>query len=205
MSEMKLLELRAGLPLSVEHFQGLRKEWPEKVHTSSYVKEIVDSVQCSLQGLSGNAPGFPSHIADSVNRAALVYHLGCYDELAKKFPESTKTLVRGGFGENFLVDHPDLHPSVACIGDVYAIGTAEFTVTGPRFPCPKVNSWHYTTGLQQHCLAHCMSGYFVRVSKPGEVRTGDSIRLVKRVNPGYTAQRISQVFIIVCVLYFLSV
>jgi MOSC domain-containing protein YiiM len=189
---MKLVELRAGLPLPLQHFEDVRAGWPDKVNDSSYEKQHVKSVRCTLEGLEGNAPGYPSHIADSINRAALVYHSDSYEYLKLKFPESAKTLISGGFGENFTVDHADLLPSVVCVGDVYQIGTAQFTVTGPRFPCPKVNAWHYTTGLQKHTLAHGHAGYFVRVTKPGTVSVGDDFTLLTRKNHGYTIKRVSE-------------
>jgi MOSC domain-containing protein YiiM len=42
----------------------------------------------------------------------------------------------GGFGENFTVD--GLTEKSACIGDIYAVGDARLQVTGPRYPCWKI-------------------------------------------------------------------
>jgi MOSC domain-containing protein YiiM len=191
---MRVVEVRVGLPLPNQHYQDLRAAtggWSNKVNPSAYEKAVVASVKCTTEsGLEGNSMGSPNHLAEKWNRAALMVHAGCYDELVRAFPGCADTLIRGGFGENFVVDHPNLHPSVVCIGDVYEIGTAEFTVSGPRAPCPKVNAWHCNTEMRKHCIAQGSAGYFFRVSKGGEVKTGDSIRLLKRINHGFTVQRV---------------
>src|SRR5438067_1516431 len=51
----------------------------------------------------------------------------------------------GGFGENFTVD--GLTEETACIGDIYAIGEAQIQVTGPRYPCSKIERRWGITGL----------------------------------------------------------
>lgn len=188
---MHLVDLRIGVPVVTEELLKLRTHWPDLENPSSYAKSSVPSVVATLSGLSGNAPGYPSHIDDSSNRAALVFNLETYEHLAKLFP-GRDTFIMGGFGENFVVDHPELSPAVVCIGDCYQIGSAQFVVTGPRFPCPKVDAWHGTVGLQKHALAFGHAGYFMKVSKAGQVSKNDKIILLARKNPGYTIQRISQ-------------
>lgn len=189
---MFLVELRVGLPIANDFYSSQFK-WPNK-NPSSYVKNVVSSVKCTLEGgLEGNLMGSPSHFRDRFNRAALFFHVESYKELIKQFPHCAKSMVRGGFGENFVVDHPDLSPSVVCIGDVYRIGTAEFTVTGPRHPCPKVDGWHRSEGVRQFAHEHGLGGYFVKVSKEGEFSTGDAITLVKRINPGFSIRRVCEV------------
>jgi MOSC domain-containing protein YiiM len=42
----------------------------------------------------------------------------------------------GGFGENFTVD--GLTEETACVGDTYAVGEAQIQVTGPCYPCCKI-------------------------------------------------------------------
>ena len=189
---MRLVDLRIGLPVETEELLKVRSTWPDLENPSSYVKCSVAAVDATLIGLKDNSPGYPSHIEDCSNRAALVFNMETYDELAKLFP-GRDTFTAGGFGENFVVDHPELSPTVVCIGDKYQVGDAQFIVTGPRFPCPKVDAWHGTVGLQKHTLAFGQAGYFMKVFKAGRVCKNDKIVLLERKNPSYTIQRISQV------------
>ena len=189
---MRLLDLRLGLPVETQELLKFRSNWPDLLNPSSYIKSPISTVRATLNGLEDNAPGYPSHIDDSSNRAALVCSLETYQLLIKKFP-GTETFLAGGFGENFIVDHPDLSPAVVCVGDVYQIGSAQFTVTGPRFPCPKVDAWHGTSGLQKHTLAFGHAGYFMKVSQAGQISVNNEILLLERKHPGYTIERISQV------------
>ena len=73
----------------------------------------------------------------------------------------------GGFGENFTVD--GLTEEKACIGDIYAIGEAQIQVTGPRYPCWKIERrW----GIE---------GLTARVAEPGMFVT-----LIERPYPEWT-------------------
>ena len=143
-----------------------------------------------MDGLAGNGAGFPSHIEDARDRTALVFNELTYDLLSEEFPQCRDTLVRGGFAENFVVTSPDLLPSVVCVGDVFRVGSALFEVSGPRFPCPKVDAWHNTSGLKAKSLENGWSGYFLRVLEPGVCCAGDDMTLLSRPHPGFTVERI---------------
>ena len=51
----------------------------------------------------------------------------------------------GGFGENFTLD--GLSEETACAGDIYALGDAQIQVTGPRYPCWKIERRWGIAGL----------------------------------------------------------
>ena len=67
-----------------------------------------------------------------------------------------------------------------------------FFVTGPRFPCPKVDAWHSATGMTQYVKEHGFAGYFLRVLEEGECQAGDTFELLARPHPSYTVQRVSE-------------
>lgn len=204
-SKAAVIEVRSGAPQSPSKVEELWKannnnrefSWPDQKNKSSYIKPIVKGdkargIPVSFEGVEGNRAGFPGHAADIIDRAVMVQNDLSYEHLKIKFPESASTLVRGGFGENFVVNHPSLLPSEVCIGDVYNIGSAVFFVTGPRFPCPKVDAYHCTKGMTQYTKENGYGGFFLRVKQEGRVHPGDEIKLVHRPHPGFTIERVSR-------------
>ena len=188
-----VVELRAGLPVESKQTKEVKPCWPSSEFSSSYEKHIVDStIGVHENGFEGNAAGFPSHIEDTLNRAILVYNESTYIDLKILFPLAALTLIRGGFGENIVINHPSLLASEVCVGDKFSIGTTICQVTGPRAPCPKVDGWHAVKGLTQHCKEYGCAGYFMRVLQEGQISTGDEFILRERLYPGYTIERISQ-------------
>ena len=63
-----------------------------------------------------------------------------------------------------------------CIGDRFAIGTAEVVVTQPRLPCFKLNLKFGRDDMIKRFLASHLSGFYLRVLREGEVGAGDEIR-----------------------------
>lgn len=190
---MSLLEIRVGRPVELVQLRELRSHWPD-CPPCSYARTPVDGpVQVTLEdGIQGNTAGFPTHIEDSKDRAALVFNELTYKALADEFPDCKETLVRGGFAENFVVNSPELLPSVVCIGDVFRIGGCVFEVSGSRYPCPKIDAWHNVNGLKKRVLEQGWSGYFLRVVESGTCCAGDDMTLLKRPHPGYSIEEVAR-------------
>ena len=90
----------------------------------------------------------------------------------------------GGFGENFTVD--GLSEETACIGDTYAVGDAQIQVTGPRYPCTKIERRWRQAGLTARVAETGRTGWYCRVVREGLVAPGVPIRLVARPYPAWT-------------------
>ena len=90
----------------------------------------------------------------------------------------------GGFGENFTVD--GLSEATACIGDTYAIGEALIQVTGPRYPCWKIERRWDLPGLTARVAASGRGGWYCRVVREGMVEPGMAVALVERPYPEWT-------------------
>lgn len=193
---MKLSQIRVGGTQVPSYYADMLdgRVWPEKEHASGYMKSEVDSVEVSLDdGLVGNGIGFPTHIENKTYRAALVVNELVYGDFESALPGSSVHLQPGCFGENFVVDHPDLHPNVVCIGDRFRIGdTVEFQVTGPRMPCPKVDAFNGTSGVTALGRKTGWTGCFFRVIEPGICRKGDEITLLECSFPGFTIARVAK-------------
>jgi MOSC domain-containing protein YiiM len=90
----------------------------------------------------------------------------------------------GGFGENFTVD--GLTEQTACIGDIYALGTAHIQVTGPRYPCWKIERRWSLPGLTARVAATGRTGWYCRVLQEGRIEPGMPITLIERPYPQWT-------------------
>ncbi len=90
----------------------------------------------------------------------------------------------GGFGENFTVD--GLTEQTACIGDTYAIGEARIQVTGPRYPCWKIERRWGIAGLTARVAATGRTGWYCRVLREGMIEPGMPVILVERPYPDWT-------------------
>jgi MOSC domain-containing protein YiiM len=97
---------------------------------------------------------------------------------------STLTEYYGAFGENFTVS--GLPETEACIGDVWAVGTARVQVCQPRMPCINVARKWDRKDMPAHMEDLGYTGYYLRVTKTGDVGAGDEITLLERPNPGVT-------------------
>lgn len=90
----------------------------------------------------------------------------------------------GGFGENFTVN--GLTEQTACIGDIYAIGEAQIQVTGPRYPCWKIEQRWGIEGLTARVAATGRTGWYCRVVREGMIEPGVPLMLVERPYPRWT-------------------
>ena len=90
----------------------------------------------------------------------------------------------GGFAENFTVE--GLSEESACIGDIYAIGEARIQVSGPRYPCWKIERRWGMEGLTARVAETGRTGWYCRVLQEGLVEPGMQVRLVERAYPEWT-------------------
>ncbi|MDH3584001.1 MAG: MOSC domain-containing protein [Phycisphaerae bacterium] len=88
------------------------------------------------------------------------------------------------FGENFTTE--GLLETVACIGDVLAIGSALLQISKPREPCATLARKHDRPDLVRRILESGHCGFYLRVLEAGEVRRGDTITLRDRPHPSAT-------------------
>ncbi len=90
----------------------------------------------------------------------------------------------GGFAENFTVD--GLSEETACIGDIYAIGEARIQLTGPRYPCWKIERRWGLEGLTARVAETGRTGWYCRVLQEGLVEPGLPVKLAERAYPEWT-------------------
>ena len=90
----------------------------------------------------------------------------------------------GGFGENLTV--ADLTEETVCIGDIYAIGEARIQVSGPRYPCTKIERRWASPGLTDRAAATGRTGWYCSVLQEGRIEPGLPLMLIERPYPEWT-------------------
>lgn len=83
----------------------------------------------------------------------------------------------GNVGENLTVD--ELLESEMMIGDEYDIGTARLRVTGPRYPCNRLNFCFQRENAMDLFREFRRPGVYFEVTREGHVQVGDVLSLAK--------------------------
>ncbi|MGH2497516.1 MAG: MOSC domain-containing protein [Ktedonobacteraceae bacterium] len=117
-----------------------------------------------------------------LNQAVLLYAAAHYPLWQAELHQPE--IGPGGFGENFTIQ--GLSEQTSCIGDTYAIGDAQIQVTGPRYPCWKIERRWGIEGLTDRVAKTGRTGWYCRVVREGMIQPGTIITLVERPYPQWT-------------------
>lgn len=116
------------------------------------------------------------------NQAVLLYAAAHYPRWREELGRSE--IGPGGFAENLTVD--GLTEETACIGDVYGLGEARIRVTGPRYPCTKIERRWGQPGLTARVAATGRTGWYCAVEREGLIAPGAALMLIERPYPTWT-------------------
>ena len=98
----------------------------------------------------------------------------------------------GAFGENFTIN--GLTESDVCIGDTWRVGDeAVVQISQPRQPCWKLARRWRVKSLALQVQETGRTGWYFRVLKEGNVRTGMPLSLIERPHPKWTVERSNQI------------
>jgi MOSC domain-containing protein YiiM len=168
MIAMELLSINVGLPRDVE-WRG------EVVRTSIFKEPVPGRVRVRRLNLDGDRQSDLT-VHGGVDKAVYVYPSEHTSFWSAELPDVE--LPPGVFGENFTtfgLDESNVH-----IGDRLAIGSAEFIVTQPRMPCFKLIIRFQRPDMAKRFLRSGRTGFYLAVTKEGEVGAGDAISIVER-------------------------
>jgi MOSC domain-containing protein YiiM len=164
---MKLVSVNAGLPREVR--------WNGKTVTTSIWKTPVSSpVHVARMNISGDRQSDLS-VHGGADKAVYVYPSEHYEFWRRELPGVE--LPWGAFGENFTT--AGLSEEFR-IGDRLRIGSAEFAITQPRMPCYKLAIRFGRPDIVKRFLKSGRTGFYLAVTREGEVAAGDPIRLAAR-------------------------
>jgi len=110
------------------------------------------------------------------DKAVYCYPVAHYEYWKAELPG--RDLPIGIFGENFTIG--GLSEESIHIGDRLSIGSAEVVVTQPRLPCYKLGVRFESDHMVKRFSASRRTGFYVAVTREGEVGAGDEIRVVAR-------------------------
>jgi MOSC domain-containing protein YiiM len=97
------------------------------------------------------------------------------------------------FGENFTTE--GLLEESVHLGDRFAVGSAEFVVTQPRLPCYKLGIRFQDDGMVKRFLASGRTGFYLAVTREGEVGAGDEIKVIARDANAVSIAEITRLYV----------
>ena len=80
------------------------------------------------------------------------------------------------------------------LGDRLAVGSAEVVVTQPRLPCYKLGLRFQSSAMVKRFFASRRTGFYLAVTREGEVGAGDQIRVVARDPNGVPVSEILRLY-----------
>jgi|HubBroStandDraft_6_1064221.scaffolds.fasta_scaffold87013_2 MOSC domain-containing protein YiiM len=174
---LRIVSLNVGLPRDVI--------WHGRTVTTGIYKSPVEGpVALRKLNLDGDRQAdLTVHGGDY--KAVYCYPIEHYAYWRGKLPG--RDLPPGSFGENFTTEgllEDDVH-----IGDQYTVGSlqatrsdgsgpAEVIVTQPRLPCYKLGVRFEADDMVKRFLASRRTGFYLAVTREGQVATGDAIKLL---------------------------
>jgi MOSC domain-containing protein YiiM len=180
---MKLISVQCGLPREVA--------WNGKnVTTSIYKDPVQGRVALRTLNLDGDRQSDLT-VHGGRYKAVYCYPVTNYDYWAAELPG--RMLVAGAFGENFTTD--GLLEDEVHLGDRFSIGSAEVVVTQPRLPCYKLGIRFESDGMVKKFLESRRTGFYVAVTREGEVGAGDEIVPVSHDPNSVSVSEITRLYV----------
>lgn len=148
-------------------------------------------VAVATLGLAGDEQG-DLRVHGGPEKAVHCYAWTHYARWQASLPPAATPLLQqpGAFGENLSLDGLDEHG--ACIGDRWQIGSAQFEVSQGRQPCWKLNDRFGVPDMARRVQDSGLAGWYLRVTRPGVLRAGDSVQLLARPHPDWSVARLLQ-------------
>lgn len=165
---MKILALNVGLPREVT--------WHDRrVSTGIFKQPVSDRLALRTLNLDGDRQADLT-VHGGTHKAVYCYPYEHYDYWKEEL--AGRDLPSGTFGENFTT--VGLLEDSTFLGDRFSVGTAEVIVTQPRLPCFKLGIRFGDDHMVKRFLASGRSGFYLGVTREGEVGPGDEIKLIAR-------------------------
>jgi MOSC domain-containing protein YiiM len=165
---MKVVSVNTGLPREVT--------WRGHVVTTGIYKQPVKGrVFLHRLNLDGDRQADLS-VHGGEHKAVYCYPLAHYDYWKQELPG--RDLPLAIFGENFTTD--GLLENSVHLGDQFSVGSAEVIVTQPRLPCYKLGVRFQSDDMVKRFLASGRTGFYLAVTREGEVGAGDEIKAIAR-------------------------
>lgn len=180
---MKLISLNVGLPREVPWHNTM-------VSTGIFKQPVPGRVALRKLNLDGDRQA-DLRVHGGECKAVYCYPLEHYAYWEKELPG--RDLPFAIFGENFTTE--GLLEDSVHLGDRFAVGSAEVVVTQPRLPCYKLGVRFASDEMVKRFLASGLTGFYLAVTREGEVGTGDEIKLLSSDPSAVPVSEITRVYV----------
>jgi MOSC domain-containing protein YiiM len=181
---MKLVSVNTGLPREVT-WRG------RNVTTAIYKQPVEGRVALRKLNLDGDRQADLS-VHGGEQKAVYCYPLAHYDYWKRELPG--RELPMGIFGENFTTD--GLLEDSVHLGDQFSVGSAQVVVTQPRLPCYKLGVRFQSDDMVKRFLASGRTGFYLAVTREGEVGAGDEIKVIARDPNAVPVSEITRLYVL---------
>jgi len=181
---MKLISINVGLPREIT-VAG------KTVRTSIWKYPVQGRIRVSTLNLDGDQQSDLS-VHGGVDKAVYLYPSEHYSYWRTQFADLD--LPWGAFGENFTSE--GILEDQVTIGDRLRVGSAEFMVTQPRMPCFKLGIRFNRRDMVKRFLESKRSGFYLSVTREGEVENGNAIEFTEKQKTGVTITDIVNLYTI---------
>ncbi len=164
---MKIISVNVGHTRTV-HWDG------REVTTAFFKAPVQGTVRVRKLGLEGDQQA-DLRVHGGLKQAVYAYPSEHYLHWKEELPGVV--FPWGSFGENLTTE--GLLEDKVRINDTFRLGSAELTVVKPRLPCFKMNVRFQREDMMKRFQEAGRSGFYMSVSREGEVKAGDAIRLIK--------------------------
>ncbi len=180
--QMRVISVNVGLPREVM--------WHGSSVSTGIFKAPVDGrVALRKLNLEGDRQADLT-VHGGEYKAVYCYPLEHYEYWKRELPG--RELPMGVFGENLTVvgaSEDSVH-----LGDEFSIGSAEIVVTQPRRPCFKLGIRFESDDMVRRLLASGRTGFYVAVTREGEVGAGDEMKVLSRDPNGVSISEIIRLY-----------
>jgi MOSC domain-containing protein YiiM len=180
---MKLVSVNTGLPREVT-WHGMT------VSTGIYKEPVKGRVALRKLNLDGDRQADLT-VHGGEFKAVYCYRLVHYDFWKAQLPD--KDLPLAIFGENFTT--AGLFENLVHLGDQFSVGSAQVVVTQPRLPCYKLGIRFQADDMVKRFLASARTGFYLAVTREGEVGAGDEMKLLARDPNAVPVSEITRLYI----------
>src|SRR5271156_4873591 len=180
---MKIASVNTGLPREVM-YHGVR------VTTAIYKEPVTGRVALRKLNLDGDRQADLT-VHGGGFKAGYCYPVAPFDYWKKELPG--RELPTAIFGENFTTE--GFTEDSAHLGDRFAVGSAEVVVTQPRLPCYKLNVRFDSDEMVKRFLASGRTGFYLAVTREGEVGAGDEFKAIVREANGVAVSEITRLYV----------
>ncbi len=164
---MRILSTNTGKTKSYE-FEGAT------IESSMRREPTQDGLSIYFDRVDGDKFAVEKHhgIKESVVYA---FSASTFPDFARLY---TQDVTAGNVGENLTID--ELDESKLIIGDEYEVGTARLRVSGPRYPCNRLNFCFQRKDAMNLFGSYGRPGVYFQVVREGRTVVGDVLKLVNQ-------------------------